>query len=95
MAWTWVATPGKPLTTPVPAFVGAAPGAEQSALLVTGKQVSSEDLARDLRSKGCGAPTLAVMQAGAWRVYVDGAPSQVNQGFPTSLAYRAPFFVRC
>lgn len=95
MAWTWVATPGKPLTTLVPAFVGAAPGAEQSALLVTGKAVSREDLVKDLRSKGCSAPTVAVLQSGAWRVYVDGAPSQVNEGFPASLAYRAPFFVRC
>ena len=78
-----------------PAFLGTVPTRGLPALLVTGREVLRDDLIVALKLDGCGPQTMAVLEAGRWSVYIEGAPSQVNAAFPESLADRTPFFIRC
>ncbi|MFN8639278.1 MAG: hypothetical protein U0360_07430 [Dehalococcoidia bacterium] len=48
-----------------------------------------------LTAGGCPAASIAVLEAGSWKVYVVGAPAAVNTQFPATLAAGLPFFVRC
>jgi hypothetical protein len=65
------------------------------ALLVTARVTSGANLATELRQAGCPAQTIALLEAGSWRIYVPGAPPAVNAAFPRSLEVGTPFFVAC
>lgn len=77
------------------AFVGTPPSGG-TALLVTGTGVTTAtELAAALRAAGCGPQTLALLDAGRWRIHVVGAPPAVNAAFPPTVGPSTPFFVAC
>jgi hypothetical protein len=65
------------------------------ALLVTKITANPSRLVFDLSARGCVVAVVAIIEAGRWQVYVNGAPAAVNAMFPTSIAARTPVFVRC
>lgn len=83
-------------TTPsgVP-FTGQVPARGSIALLVTAAPTSPGALVASLRVGGCGVESLGVLEGGAWKLFIDGAPAAVNVAFPASLAATSAFFVRC
>ncbi len=76
-------------------FAGAAPSRGLVGLLVTSRGSTAAGLASALTAGGCAPASIAVLEAGAWKVYVVGAPAVVNNAFPASLPSATPFFVRC
>ncbi len=76
-------------------FAGTAPGAGGQALLVTSRAIAPVDLAQGLAGAGCTVQTLAVIEAGEWVTWVNGAPAFANDAFPAQLGAVAPFYVRC
>jgi hypothetical protein len=76
-------------------FTGAVPAAGSIGLLVTGSAVTAADLVTALGADGCTVESISVLPAGAWLIFINGAPSVVNAAFPVSLAAVTPFFVRC
>lgn len=94
---------GSATTTPTPApgggstggIVGSVPGTGAAGLLVTGGAASPAQLIADLGGRGCNVGALAVLQAGTWSIYINGAPAIVNSAFPASLAASTPFYLRC
>jgi hypothetical protein len=76
-------------------FAGTLPGAGQTALMVTTRPFVTVDLAAALEAAGCKPLSLAVLDAGAWEVFVPGAPGPINEGFDRSLPADTPFVVRC
>lgn len=89
------ATPGPGAAAGEGGFVGTAPARGLVGLLVTSTTSSATGLVTALTAGGCAPASLAVLQAGAWKVYVVGAPAVVNSAFPASLPSGTPFFVRC
>ena len=71
---------------PVPGDVG---------LLVTAGEVTAANLMTGLAEAGCFAGTIALLDEGAWNVYIPGAPASVNEQFPSTLPAGTPFFLRC
>lgn len=53
------------------------------------------DVVTSLAIRGCNARTLGVVRDGALRTYVAGAPSFVNEGFPSSLTAGTPIIYVC
>ena len=49
----------------------------------------------ELTAAGCVPESLAILVAGAWIIYIPGAPSVVNAGFPATFDGIPAFFVRC
>lgn len=76
-------------------FLGAGPGRGQVGLLVLAKGADAPQMVAGLSALGCPVEVLAVLEQGRWRVYIDGAPGQVNASFPGTLSANTPFFVRC
>ena len=101
---TGVVTGGAPtLPAPAPApgtptggvFSGAMPPSGAAGLLVTSEVVTPMSLKAGLSAGGCRVQAFAVLRSGSWLVYIEGAPTAVNAGFPTTLGATSPFFVRC
>ena len=65
------------------------------ALLLTSVESTPDGLVSVLLDNGCSAQSLAILEGGVWKVYVSGAPDQVNAAFPLTLPGFTPFFVRC
>ncbi len=86
---------GTPGGTGEGGFTGSAPARGLVGLLVTSRASSAVGLSAALSTAGCAPASIAVLEAGAWKVYVVGAPAIVNAAFPTSLPSGTPFFVRC
>jgi hypothetical protein len=76
-------------------FLGILPGSGQTALMVTTREFATVDLAAALEAAGCRPASVAVLDSGAWEVFVPGAPGPINEGFEKSLAAETPFVVRC
>ncbi|MCC6237240.1 MAG: hypothetical protein IT299_06680 [Dehalococcoidia bacterium] len=76
-------------------FSGAVPPAGAAGLLVTSDVVTTSALRAGLDARGCRVQAFAVLRAGNWLVYIEGAPGAVNASFPPTLAPTSPFFVRC
>ncbi|MCC6238310.1 MAG: CAP domain-containing protein [Dehalococcoidia bacterium] len=76
-------------------FTGSAPARGLVGLLVTSRASTAAGLSAVLSTAGCSPASIAVLEAGVWKVHVVGAPSIVNAAFPSSLPAGTPFFVRC
>jgi hypothetical protein len=76
-------------------FIGTAPGPDGIALLVTAGATNATSLVSAFAAAGCTVESLAILEGGAWKIYINGAPAVVNSAFPTSLAATVAFFVRC
>ena len=76
-------------------FTGTAPVSGQIGLLVASGASTPASLVTSLKAAGCPVGSLAVLGTGTWSVYIEGAPANVNVGFPASVEAGAPFFVRC
>lgn len=76
-------------------YTGTTPAAGQLGLLVTSGVVSADNLVSALASSGCSTRSIAVLEGGAWKVFIPGAPSAVNVAFPSALLSGTPFAVRC
>jgi hypothetical protein len=76
-------------------FTGTAPARGSIGLLVTSQISTPAGLAAALAAAGCPPETIAILESGIWRIYIFGAPAQVNAAFPASLAATTPFFIRC
>ena len=81
--------------TGVSGFTGTAPAAGSIGLLVTSDASDAAGLIAALGAAGCTVESLAVLEAGVWKVNINGAPAVVNANFPASLAATTPFFTRC
>ncbi len=82
--------------TPRPArFRGEVPPPGSMGLLVATQGTSPGALYDDLAAAGCTPTTIATLEDGHWRVYIEAAPAAVNAAFPELLAPETPFFVRC
>ena len=95
----FTATTGVPSAAPMEpmgaTFTGAVPAGDSIALLVTGSAATAADLVTALGTAGCTVESISVLPAGAWLIFINGAPSVVNAAFPVSLDAGTPFFVRC
>jgi hypothetical protein len=74
---------------------GDIPGVGEIGLLVVTQASAVGDVITELSTGGCTASTLAITSAGAWSVYVVGAPAVVNASFESNFEATTPFFVRC
>ncbi len=83
-----------PPTPPKP-YAGQAPRPGSKGLMVTASSATATQLQLALGTDGCQAAVIAVLQAGAWRIYIPGAPAVVNASFPASLAPSTPVYVGC
>lgn len=87
--------PAKPVVPSARPFSGETPPREGMGLLVTARETEVASLRTSLKESGCQVAALAVVEGGAWRIYIEGAPAPVNASFPGRLATTLPFFVRC
>lgn len=97
-ALTGSSSVAQPPSSPAPsgqAVVGAIPAPGSTALVVVGSGGTPLAIADYLTRGGCSPVVLALLEGGAWRVFVIGAPSAVNARFPTTLPASTPLFVRC
>ena len=96
VAWSTAggSTPARAQSPGGAAFTGAPPN-EGIALLVATTAAAPADLAHVLADTGCDVESLALLEGGAWDVYIPGAFAQVNAGFPPRIEGSTPFFVRC
>jgi inhibitor of cysteine peptidase len=79
-----------------PPWSGALPpAAGGSAILTVTRDTATSDLVARLREEGCNVRSVAITEAGAWSIYIPGAPSVVNQAFPADLVVSRGFIVRC
>jgi len=62
---------------------------------VTDADLAPQQLIPRLATTGCEVRVLAIALGGRLHMYIVGAPSVVNAGFPTSLAAMTPFIYRC
>jgi hypothetical protein len=76
-------------------FTGTAPARGSIGLLVTNQASSAAGLVSALAAAGCTVESLAVLESGVWKIYINGAPAVVNTAFPGSVAATTAFFVRC
>ncbi|MEZ4501794.1 MAG: hypothetical protein R3C39_04145 [Dehalococcoidia bacterium] len=76
-------------------FSGILPEPGDVGLLVAATDVTAADLMLGLTDAGCFAGTIALLDEGAWNVYIPGAPASVNDLFPETLRAGTPFFLRC
>jgi hypothetical protein len=76
-------------------FTGTAPAKGSIGLLVTSGASNAAGLVTALGAAGCTAESLAILEAGTWKIYINGAPAVVNTAFPASIAATTAFFVRC
>ena len=74
---------------------GEVPPAGGIGLLVLLRGASPEAVSSELLARGCSAVTLATVESGEWRIWIQDAPAAVNAAFAPSLAPVTPFFVRC
>jgi hypothetical protein len=86
--------------TPPPAqgtcsIVGQVPARGSIALLVTGGSCTAAQLVAAAASAGCTVESLAILEGGVWKIYINGAPAVVNAAFPATLAATTAFFIRC
>lgn len=65
------------------------------ALLVVENAATAAQMVAALRSAGCPAVAVAVVERAQWAIYIPGAPAQVNAAFPPMVDAQTPFFVRC
>jgi hypothetical protein len=76
-------------------FTGAPPAPGTVSLMVTSGSITPHELVDSIqRESGTDVTTLAILQAGEWRTYINGAPAVVNASFPATLADLTPFFIR-
>lgn len=75
-------------------FTGTDPAPGSIGLLVTRGPTSAEALVADFASRGLTVVSIAILVAGSWRMYINGAPEVVNSAFPPQLADTIAFFVR-
>jgi hypothetical protein len=90
---TVVTSPASAQTPPYQG--GELPPQGGAALLVTSMDVTATDLAGSLGAAGCTPRLIAITEAGAWLLYVPGAPDLVNADFPSPLVSGTPFAVMC
>lgn len=86
--------------TPPPAgtgsgFIGSAPAKGSIGLLVTAGATNATSLVSAFATAGCTVESLAILEGGVWKIYINGAPAVVNAAFPASLPATLAFFVRC
>lgn len=86
-------------TTPPPAggaaFTGNVPARGSIGLLVVRGTQTSATLVSAFAASGCPVESLAILVAGRWLIFINGAPVVVNAAFPAQLVDLTPFFVRC
>jgi hypothetical protein len=85
-------------TTPPPAgaaFSGNVPARGSIGLLVVRGTQTSATLVVAFQAAGCPVESLAILVAGRWLIFINGAPVVVNAAFPAQLVDLTPFFVRC
>jgi hypothetical protein len=63
--------------------------------LVTNGTCTAANLVAAFATAGCTVESLAILESGAWKIYINGAPAVVNSAFPASLPATLAFFVRC
>ena len=88
-------TPGTPGTPGAGGFTGTAPAKGSIGLLVTNQASSASGLAAALTAAGCSPESMAVLEAGTWKIFIVGAPTVVNSAFPATVNATVAFFVRC
>jgi hypothetical protein len=76
-------------------FTGTAPARGSIGLLVTNQPSTAAGLVSALAAAGCTVESLAVLESGIWKIYINGAPAVVNAQFPGTVATTVAFFVRC
>jgi hypothetical protein len=76
-------------------FTGTAPARGSIGLLVTNQVSTAAGLVSALAAAGCTVESLAVLEGGIWKIYINGAPAVVNAAFPASVQTTVAFFVRC
>ena len=76
-------------------FIGTAPARGSIALLVTAGPTNAASLVSAFATAGCTVESLAILEGGVWKIYINGAPAVVNSAFPTALPGTLAFFVRC
>jgi hypothetical protein len=76
-------------------FTGTAPARGSIGLLVTNQPSTAAGLVSALAAAGCTVESLAVLESGIWKIYINGAPAVVNAQFPGTVAATVAFFVRC
>ncbi|MCC6238073.1 MAG: hypothetical protein IT299_10950 [Dehalococcoidia bacterium] len=62
---------------------------------MTNQASGAAGLVSALATAGCTAESLAVLEGGVWKIYINGAPAVVNSAFPGTVAATTAFFVRC
>lgn len=76
-------------------FTGTAPARGSIGLLVTSGASNAAGLVGALGTAGCPVESLAILEGGVWKIYINGAPAVVNAAFPASVPATTAFFVRC
>jgi hypothetical protein len=76
-------------------FTGTAPARGSIGLLVTAGATNAASLVSALGTAGCPVESLAILEGGVWKIYINGAPAVVNAAFPASVGATVAFFVRC
>jgi hypothetical protein len=87
-----------PGAAPAPAgatFSGNVPARGSIGLLVVRGTQTSATLVVSFQAAGCPVESLAILVAGRWLIFINGAPAVVNAAFPAQLVDLTPFFVRC
>ena len=64
-------------------------------LMVVQETAAPAQVVASVAANGCQGPTVWITSDGSFIGYLPGAPSFVNQAFPTSLAPGTPFVVTC
>lgn len=90
-----VVNPGGGGGTGTGGFTGTAPARGSIGLLVTSGASNAAGLVAALGTAGCPVESLAILEGGVWKIYINGAPAVVNAAFPASIPGTTAFFVRC
>jgi hypothetical protein len=64
-------------------------------LMVVRCNQTAQTLVVAFAAAGCPVESLAILVAGRWLIFINGAPAVVNAAFPVTLIDLTPFFVRC
>lgn len=83
------------VTAASPDIIGEAPNPGEFGLLVTGRDITAQQLVNALEQEGCRAESFGTARNSVWSMYIPGAPLFVNANFPAELPQYTPFFVRC
>lgn len=79
---------------PLP-YTGDVPSGGGVSLLIATQDTRADVLAEAFQAVGCTAQSIAITEGGAWRVYIPGAPSFVNEAFPAQLPQGTVFALSC